>query len=151
MRLLFRIEDFMWWETEIIPDAERLQWDWDPFKSVGPLKFGQSVHEVAATLGEPISGWDQNAQWAPFSSLGIDTYYCKEEKTLKAVTIDACRGPQVSYNGVRLVGRLPSELIPWIEETADSLKHLPLGLRGLHIGLNGEAGLPGLGLVMRCQ
>ncbi|MBV7668347.1 hypothetical protein STHAL_02350 [Streptomyces halstedii] len=83
--------------------------------------------------------------------MGIDTYYRREDLTLAAVAVDACRGPQINYEGVRLVGRLPSELSPWIETTADTLEDMPPGLNGLRIGLNGEAGLPGLGLVMRCQ
>ncbi|EDY52680.1 hypothetical protein [Streptomyces clavuligerus] len=141
----------MWWEQEILADSSRIQWDWTPFEGVGPLTFGQSIEEVAAVLNEPVSGWDSSRQWAPFSMLGVDTYYDRRSGKLSAVAVDACFGPQVSFRDVRLVGRLPSELIPWIEETADTLEDLPPGLNGLHLGLNGEAALPGLGLVMRCQ
>ncbi|MFD4977513.1 hypothetical protein [Streptomyces sp. NPDC058424] len=141
----------MWWAQEIVSDLDRPQWTWVPFKSVGPLQFGQSVDDVAAALGEPVSGWNPNKQWAPFSTLGVDTYYRREDLTLAAVAVDACRGPQVNYKGIRLAGRLPSELSPWIEATAESLEDMPPGLNGLRIGLNGEAGLPGLGLVKRCQ
>lgn len=40
----------MWWEQEFTSDAERTQWNWVPFQSVGPLQFGQTVYEVAAVL-----------------------------------------------------------------------------------------------------
>ncbi|WP_338698418.1 hypothetical protein V2W30_20150 [Streptomyces sp. Q6] len=141
----------MWWAQSVLSDAERPEWAWVPLKGVGPLRFGQTVEEVAAALGEPINGWHLQKQWVPFSALGVDTYYTRDEQTLAAISIDACNGPQVLRDGVRFVGRLPSELTPWIEATADSLKDMPQGLDGLRIGLNGEAGLPGLGLVMRCQ
>lgn len=141
----------MWWEQEIPVDSNRLQWCWSPLESVGPLRFGQTVDEVAEALGKPISGWGPKSQWAPFSSLGVDTYYSLGTEKLAAVAIDPFCGPQVSYDGVRLVSRLPSELNPWIEKTAESLTDMPQGLNGLRVGLNGEVGLPGLGLVLRCQ
>ncbi|MFV5996986.1 hypothetical protein ACNPQM_32435 [Streptomyces sp. NPDC056231] len=118
---------------------------------MGPLRFGQSVDEVAAALDEPIYSFDSKNQWVQFTSLGVDTYYSRDDRTLAAVAFDACRGPQVLHEETRLVGRLPSELTPWIESAAESLEDMPQGLNGLRIGLNGEAGLPGLGLVMRCQ
>ncbi|MDX2408065.1 hypothetical protein NJO91_33675 [Streptomyces microflavus] len=109
------------------------------------MKFGQSAEQVSAALGEPTNGRNLTGQWVQFSSLGVDTYYRSEDRTLAAVAIDACYGPQISFEGVRLVGRLPSELTPWLEAGADTHEGR------LCIGLNGEAGLPGLGLVMRCQ
>ncbi len=131
----------MWWPQEVRSDAHRPEWEWSPLEAVGPLRFGQSVEEVATVLGEPVSGsGGRPAQWLPSSTLGVDTYFLHQEQTLAAVAVDACRGPQVLYDDVRLVGRLPSELTKWIEE-----------IEGLRIGLNGEAGIPRLGLVMRCQ
>ncbi|MFF9428385.1 hypothetical protein [Streptomyces sp. NPDC014746] len=135
----------MWLERRVIPDEDREQWTWTPLEGVGPLRFGQTVEEVAAALHEPISGRNPIEQWVPFSSLGVDTYYHSEDWTLAAVAIDACHGPQISFGEVRLVGRLPSELTPWLEAGADTHEGR------LRFGLNGEAGLPGLGLVMRCQ
>jgi hypothetical protein len=141
----------MWWAEKVLSDAERPQWIWAPLEGVGPLRFGQTLEEVAAALDEPVRGWDSKNQWLSFSGMGVDTYYLHQEQTLAAIAIDACRGPQVLHADVRLVGRLPSELTPWVEATADSLEDMPPGSNGLRIGLNGEAGLPGLGLVMRCQ
>ncbi|GAA2221779.1 hypothetical protein [Streptomyces nogalater] len=141
----------MWWAQEILSDADRPRWTWVPFEGVGPLRFGQSVDEVAAALDEPVHSFHSQDRWVQFTTLGVDTYYSRDDRTLAAVAVDACRGPQVLYGGTRLVGRLPSELTPWIESTAESLEDMPPGLRGLRVGLNGEACLPGLGLVMRCQ
>ncbi|MFC8694218.1 hypothetical protein [Streptomyces parvus] len=81
--------------------AERLLWGgerpertWDPLKSVGPMRFGQSREEVSAALGEPIDAGDveKYARWYPFYKVGIDTYDDPETGTPAAVAADACRG-----------------------------------------------------------
>ncbi|MFB7046795.1 hypothetical protein ACFCZ5_19710 [Streptomyces microflavus] len=83
------------------------------------MRFGQTREEVSASLGEPIDAWDvkKYARWYPLYGVGIDTYYDLETGTLAAVAVDACRGPQVSIGGTPLVGRLPSELEPWLPDT----------------------------------
>ncbi|MFE2046615.1 hypothetical protein ACFXAZ_38035 [Streptomyces sp. NPDC059477] len=141
----------MWYEYQVVADSERPQWDWVPFKNVGPLRFGQSAQEVADALAVPLSGYDPKSRWASFTGKGIDAYFHEEKYGLAAVAVNSFRGPQVSYNNVRLVGRLPSEITPWIEETGESLEELPPGLSGLRIATTGDPGLPGIGLVMRCQ
>lgn len=142
----------MWYQREILPDGERVHWGWEPGKGVGPLRFGQNADEVSEALGVPFGGWPSGDQWVPFYDVGVDTYYHEEKRTLAAVAIDPFDGPQVTYNGFSLVGRLPSELTPWVEETADTLEgeEVPRGMRGLQFGSNGEVGLPALGLIMRC-
>jgi hypothetical protein len=142
----------MWYEQAVPSDEERMQWEWEPLRRVGPLRFGQNVYEVAEALGEPFNGWPSGKQWAPFSGAGVDTYYREGTMTLAAIAIDPFDGPQVSYEGVSLVAQLPSALTSWIEGTAETLEgeEVPHGLRGLHFGSNGEVGLPALGLVMRC-
>ncbi|BFO16392.1 hypothetical protein SHKM778_27800 [Streptomyces sp. KM77-8] len=109
---------------------------------MGPIRFGQSREEVSAALEEPIMAWDTKryARWFPFDGVGIDTYYDQETQTLAAVAVDACRGPQVSLDGVPLVGRLPSELEPWIEKTASTLEDptLPEYVDGLRFGPAGS-------------
>ncbi|WP_326784841.1 hypothetical protein [Streptomyces sp. NBC_00151] len=142
-----------WWGHQIVSDAERPEWTLVPLKSVGPLQFGQSREEVAAAPREPIKAWDARkyAQWFQFHGAGVDTYYDRETDAPAAVAVDACRGPQVLFDGVRLVGRLPSELEPWIEKTAPTLVDLPEYVDGLRFGGWGEPYLLGLGLVLRCQ
>ncbi|MFG3395375.1 hypothetical protein [Streptomyces parvus] len=145
----------VWFAERFLWDGERPEWTWDPLKSVGPMRFGQSREEVSAALGEPIDAWDveKYACWYPFHGVGIDTYYDPETGTLAAVAVDACRGPQVSIDGTPLVGRLPSELEPWLEETASTLDdpNLPEYVDGLRFGPRGEPYLLSLGLVLRCQ
>lgn len=145
----------VWWAERFLRDGERPAWTWVPLKSVGPIRFGQSREEVSAALGEPIMAWDtkEYARWFPFDGVGIDTYYDQETQTLAAVAVDACRGPQVSLDGVPLVGRLPSELEPWIEKIASTLEDptLPEYVDGLRFGPRGEPYLLSLGLVLRCQ
>lgn len=145
----------VWFAERFLWDGERPEWTWEPLKSVGPMRFGQSREEVSAALGEPIDAWDveKYARWYPFYGVGIDTYYDPETGTLAAVAVDACRGPQVSIGGTSLVGRLPSELEPWLEETASTLEDptLPEYVDGLRFGPRGEPYLLSLGLVLRCQ
>lgn len=92
----------MWLERTIVPDV---------------------AGQVSAALGEPTGGRNLTEQWVQFSRLGVDAYYRSEDWTLAAVAIDACHGPQISFEGVRLVGRLPSELTPRLEAGADT--HTP--------------------------
>ncbi|MYX13715.1 hypothetical protein GTY67_09810 [Streptomyces sp. SID8374] len=144
----------VWFAERFLWDGERPDWTWVPSRSVGPIRFGQSKEEVSAALGEPITGWgEMYAHWYPFYGVGIDTYYDQESQTLAAVAVDACRGPQVSFDGTPLVGRLPSELEPWLEETASILEDptLPEYVDGLRFGPRGEPYLLSLGLILRCQ
>lgn len=144
----------VWFAERFLWDGERPEWTWVPLKSVGPIRFGQSKEEVSAALGEPITGWgEMYARWYPFNGVGIDTYYDQESQTLAAVAVDACRGPQVTFDGTPLVGRLPSELGPWLEQTASTLEDptLPEYVDGLRFGPRGEPYLLSLGLILRCQ
>lgn len=133
----------MWWEQKVVPDGDRTEWAWVPLGSVGPLRFGTSRDEVIELLGNPTSiGWDRDERWAHFGSLGVQTYYDRQEDGgLMAVIVDALNGPQVRYNGTALTGRPPSELNRWMEETVD--------IGPLHTSVYGEPSLPSLGLVLR--
>ncbi|KDQ67421.1 hypothetical protein DT87_23375 [Streptomyces sp. NTK 937] len=145
----------VWFAERFLWDGERPEWTWVPLKSVGPIRFGQSKEEVSAALGEPITGWgEMYARWYPFDGVGIDTYYDQESQTLAAVAVDACRGPQVTLDGTPLVGRLPSELEPWLDKTGSTLEDdpaLPEYVDGLRFGPRGEPYLLSLGLILRCQ
>ncbi|KIX78878.1 hypothetical protein SF23_04020 [Streptomyces sp. MBRL 10] len=67
------------------------------------------------------------------------------------MAVDAAGGPQVSLDGVPLVGRLPSEREPWIDATVPTLEDpdLPEYVDGLRFGARREPCLLGLGLVLR--
>lgn len=105
---------------DVKSDKERLQWQLVPMVSVGPLYFGMTRAEVLAALGPDLpdatasrSGLAHSAS-APWHEC-VTTYYVDER--LHCVAIDALNGPQVTVDGVALVGRVPSELEDWLFET----------------------------------
>lgn len=109
---------FGWWT--VLPESERQQWTLAPFVSVGPLHFGMSPGEVTAALGGITTRpqyRDGRVGMAEYREAGLTLYYSSDEK-LKAVSVDALRGPQVFADGTALVGRVPSEIEHWMEERA---------------------------------
>lgn len=67
-----------------------------------------------------------------YGDLGLKLYY-GQDMGLKAVSVDARRGPQVLADGMGLVGRVPSQLEQWMTERAEirepftELFYLPTG------------------------
>ncbi|MEV4417846.1 hypothetical protein [Catellatospora sp. NPDC049609] len=126
-------------------DEERVQWQLVPLVSVGPLSFGMTRAEVLAAL-EPefphLSGSREGLTHSGTPAWGecVTTYYSKDR--LYCVAIDALRGPQVTVDGVPLVGRVPSELEAWMLAT-----QVP-GLRYSHAA---DPELEEIGLVVRPQ
>ncbi|MGW4891371.1 hypothetical protein ACWEQL_03755 [Kitasatospora sp. NPDC004240] len=109
---------------DVLPDSERQQWAFDPFVSVGPLRFGMSSDEASAALGgvratvrQHDSHW--NIACHTYLRLGVKLYFVADE-SLCGVSVDALRGPQVLADGVALVGRVPSELEQWLFDRAES-------------------------------
>lgn len=142
---------FEWWK--VVPDSDRQQWQADPFAGVGPLHFGMTPDEVAATLDEVDGGSQQFQRSRPptqdhysrtrgqYRNLGLTLYYGLEER-LNSVVIDALSGPQVFAEGVALTGRVPSELERWIVDRAeayepddDELWHFGTGHGSASLGL----------------
>ncbi|MEV8597304.1 hypothetical protein [Streptomyces sp. NPDC052012] len=135
---------FSWWH--VLADDERQQWTLDPFVGVGPLMFGMGPGEVS----EALSGVTREAQRYRLSSpanstvdvveqgeypeLGLHLYY--RDERLAGVVVDALRGPQVSVEGVALVGRVPSVLEQWMLERAGAsepyteLTYMDVGVPG---------------------
>jgi hypothetical protein len=113
---------FEWWM--VLPESERQQWVLKPFVSVGPLHFGMSLGEVTAALGGITTHprrRDALVEIAEYREAGLTLYYGSDER-LKAVSVDALRGPQVFADGTALVGRVPSEIERWMEDRAASLE-----------------------------
>ncbi|MFD5521219.1 hypothetical protein [Streptomyces sp. NPDC127066] len=144
----------------VIDDAERPQWDLVPYESVGPLRFGMGLEEVAATMdAQGFSGSDDLmgrphgalARSVAFRPKGGPLYeqdvvaYCRESGELAAVAVDALRGPQVRVDGVRLIGRVPSLLE---EEFVRYAENRGLERWGL---LESEPQSEELGLLVRVQ
>lgn len=53
----------MWWAQEIVSDLDRPQWTWVPFKTVGPLQFGQSMARSEQGV-TGVRGVGRQHQWA---------------------------------------------------------------------------------------
>ncbi|MFE2540924.1 hypothetical protein [Actinacidiphila glaucinigra] len=145
------------WKT--LDENERGVWRAAPLEGMGSLKFGMAHEEVEHAVREGMlesssfkarSGHVARAEFIlqnsnpimPASSLS--TYY-GESGELAAVAVDARSGPQVVLDGLRLVGRVPSELKAQFSEY--------VGSRGLSL-LYSEYWDPSseeLGIVLRVQ
>ncbi|MEV0184886.1 hypothetical protein AB0I54_37245 [Streptomyces sp. NPDC050625] len=147
----------MW---SIADDAQRAQWNFVPFEAVGPLRFGMSIEEVATTMGaqgftsthssmtRPHGALVQQAGFrskdAPLYEEAV-TAYCRKSGDLAAVAVDALCGPQVSIDGLRLVGRVPSELADQFHAYAENHGMAPA------FSVEGDAISEELGLLVRAQ
>ncbi|HEY9373113.1 hypothetical protein [Streptomyces sp.] len=108
---------------DVLPDSERQQWMLDPFGGVGPLRFGMRRGEVSAELGGVQANWGvrnahDEAGHEHHSEVGLTLHYAAGDH-LRAVQVDALRGPQVFADDTALVGRVPSELERWVEARAE--------------------------------
>ncbi|WP_236063679.1 hypothetical protein [Streptomyces poriferorum] len=110
----------------VLADTEREQWGYEPSKTLGPLSFGTTRREAVSVMAEhgfssaesEIERWNpQRAQWrVEFSRAQSDDRrpavkcYFVEGVGLTCVLVDGLCGPQVILRGLRLIGRVPSEL-----------------------------------------
>ncbi|MER8231049.1 hypothetical protein [Streptomyces sp. NPDC094049] len=109
---------------DVLPDRERQQWTFDPFVSVGPLRFGMSSDAAASVLGGARATVRQhyshgNIACHAYPRMGLKLYFSAGE-SLCGISVDALRGPQVPADGEPLVGKVPSELEQWLFDRADS-------------------------------
>jgi len=109
---------------DVLPDSERLHWTLDPFKAVGPLRFGMPPDEASSLLAEVIAyPPGEYTSWWPlrhkgYGRSGVKLYYNSDG--LHGVSVEALRGPQVFADGRPLVAQVPSEIDQWIEQRAAS-------------------------------
>ncbi|MCF3132064.1 hypothetical protein [Streptomyces olivochromogenes] len=110
----------------VLADSDREQWGYVPRQTVGPLNFGVDRHEAVTIMAghgfvaeeREIERWNpQRAQWrVVFRRTEPDEHrpavncYFIEGVGLTCVLVDGLRGPQVTCEGIRLIGRVPSEL-----------------------------------------
>jgi hypothetical protein len=134
-------------------ENNRTTWSFVPFVNVGPVRFGMDYDEAVAALGGigAITRFDHGSPserlmrgWAEFYEPAVTTYY-DESKALACIAIDALRGPQVTMDGIPLVGRVPSELAYQFIDYAAS--------RGASVvySQQGDPGANDLGIVLRAQ
>ncbi|MFI7649597.1 hypothetical protein ACIBTZ_26470 [Micromonospora sp. NPDC049460] len=125
--------------------------------SVGPLRFGMRHDEAAAalsgfaaTVSTAHHDIDQ-AQKAEFRNACVPAYatavtaYYGKSEGLFCVVADARYGPQVTLDGVRLVGRVPSQLE---QQFLDYM--LSRGIAPQYAP-EGDPGADELGIIMRVQ
>lgn len=136
----------------VLKDAERVQWGFTPFVEVGPLRFGMRHDEVLAALDVDHATAMMPGSWADFrlpTSYGpaLRTYYAGADRLLHGIAVDALHGPQVTMEGLRLVGQVPSELADLFVDHVVSK-----GLRDdVHFSQEGDPGADELGIVLRAQ
>ncbi|GIG93377.1 hypothetical protein [Plantactinospora endophytica] len=108
---------------EVLAESDRHQWVYQPLVGVGPLRFGMSFEQAAAALDEwtaTVTPAHRSAfegdQRAGFRTAGSPSYrlpltaYFGDSEGIVCVVADALCGPQVSLDGIPLVGRVPSQL-----------------------------------------
>jgi hypothetical protein len=127
-----------------LDESEREQWTFIPLTAVGPLRFGMTYDEAVAALGGIRPAPYLSRRRAQFDEPTVTTYY-NESKTLACVAIDAMHGPQVTMDGLRLTGRVPSELRQQFED------YVAAHGIGLFISSQADPGSEELGLVLRAQ
>lgn len=141
----------------VLTEAEREQWRYTPSVGVGPLRFGMSHDEAAEALsgfaasvsvahrdfGRPTKAEFRNA-CVPAHGVAVTAYYARSEG-LFCVVVGARYGPQVTLDGIRLVGRVPSRLeeqfLGYVLERGIAPQYTP----------EGDPASDDLGIVMRVQ
>ncbi|MGI5451384.1 hypothetical protein ACQEVM_37630 [Streptomyces sp. CA-243310] len=118
-----------------LSDSEREHWGFVPGEIVGPLNFGMTERAVFDTMAgrgftgsqDEVERWNTaRMQWRiTFHKAEADRWnrpavkcYFVEGVGLTCVLLDGLRGPQVTHEGIPLIGRVPSELSQDIEAYA---------------------------------
>ncbi|MEU7046761.1 hypothetical protein AB0A77_37760 [Streptomyces varsoviensis] len=112
----------------VIDDADRDQWEYTPLETVGPLRFGISPDEADARMTEAgftsrlieMHPWNnqrsqhkaefRKAKGREPHQTDVTAYYV-EGIGLTCIVVDGLSGPKVSFDGMQLVGRTPSQLM----------------------------------------
>ncbi|MER5336818.1 hypothetical protein [Micromonospora sp. NPDC002717] len=143
----------------VLVEAQRLPWSFTPFERVGPLEFGMTHDQVQAAVQGALgvaawqgtSGgdgwadfWLERRAGAEFSGPAVTAYY-DASIGLAGIAVNALRGPQVTLEGMRLVGQTPSRVED--EFTAYLVAHS----MELRYSQSVDPCSPQLGLVLRAQ
>ncbi|MER7581872.1 hypothetical protein [Kitasatospora sp. NPDC097691] len=145
----------MWSVWAVVGEDDRAQWTLDPLAAVGPLRFGMSSEDVQEALDgflEPSSsrtshhGNVLSHEFHPATSShspALTAYYDAER--LVCVAVNALRGPQVTLDGLPLVGRVPSEL------ERDFVEYTATRGHDLGYGQYADPASDTLGVILRAQ
>ncbi|MEU6715959.1 hypothetical protein ABZ897_31215 [Nonomuraea sp. NPDC046802] len=153
----------------VVDESDRAQWGYAPLEGVGPLSFGMSSQEAITAMeaqGYTCDAVSQAGEFGPFKQLctrfrAVDAPMYREDSAgslrvdvvgyyvgpmgLTCVTVDALSGPQVLLDGIRLIGRPPSEL------SAELSIYLEKTGRRIEITPEGDIGSEALGVYPRAQ
>lgn len=108
----------------VLPDDERPHWMLDPFKAVGPLRFGMSRDDASSVIDEiNMRHADKSKHWRlgykGYSRSGVKLYFTSDA-CLEGVSVEVIRGPQVFADGRPLVAQAPSVMERWVARRAES-------------------------------
>ena len=129
-------------------------WELMPLESVGPLRFGMRVTEVAAVLPGMTEVRRFQADPSFPETLGVEFGTGPAEPAVYAyfvggqlfcVAVDAVHGPQVTLWGRELTACVPANLEQFLAHAHDC------GVINVSYGPRGNPGANGLGLVVRVQ
>jgi hypothetical protein len=144
----------------ILPEEDRLSWSFEPLRRVGPLEFGMTFEQAQSAVADSLKvagsqeDWSAGTGWAefaapyrpgsPFWGAALDVYF-DGPVGLACVAVNALRGPQVTLDGIELVGRTPSRVEERFIDYADR--------RGLELRYSqfADPSSSQLGLVLRAQ
>ncbi|MGW6391530.1 hypothetical protein ACWFR1_13740 [Streptomyces sp. NPDC055103] len=111
----------------VLADSDRDQWGYVPHRIIGPLGFGMNRDDAVAVMAgrgfsaehRDLGGWHstRRSQWCVEfgkpelrrSRPAVKCYFV-DGAGLTCVLVDGLVGPQVTHEGIRLIGRVPSEL-----------------------------------------
>jgi hypothetical protein len=142
---------------DVRAETDRVQWDYVPSVRVGPLRFGMNSEEAVAALDgftgavySPSDRYDGN-RTVEFRNAGDPSYrvavtvYISESEGLFCVVPDAQFGPQVTIDGIKMVGQAPSiwetHLLDYLSSRGITPRYAP----------GGDPGADELGLIMSVQ
>ncbi|GAA4902141.1 hypothetical protein LX16_0298 [Stackebrandtia albiflava] len=143
-------------------DTERLQWSFTPYVGVGPVRFGMTSTRIREVVGDVLTPrrrhggdasvelWDERpppATGVPRTrpATAVMTTYHDDSGRTAAIAVDARNRPQVTLDGLALVGRVPSVLE---DRFIDRLSATGADLR---YSLQGHPWSSRLGLLLRVQ
>ncbi|MYQ87326.1 MULTISPECIES: hypothetical protein [unclassified Streptomyces] len=135
--------------------STRLLWGLAPLESVGPLRFGMRINDVAEVLpsmieprrfqADPHLPHILGAQFGTGHATPAVYTYFDDADRLFCVAVDAAYGPHVTLDGLELTACVPAEVEQLLLDASRSA-----GLR-VSYGPRGNPGVNGLGLVVRVQ
>ncbi|MER6686246.1 hypothetical protein [Streptomyces olivaceoviridis] len=144
----------------VLEEEQRLPWAFTPFERVGPLEFGMTHEQAEAAVDGVLetgisSGssrdnyvcaefWSVQLLDAPFFGPAVTVYYDRSVG-LAGIAVNALRGPQVTLDGLALVGQVPSRL------EDQFIDYLETHTKELQYSQHADPCSEQLGLVLRAQ